>query len=274
MLQIKKISGIAVATILTTVALPSVVQAGNGHGHDSDRTVVYITRHAEKLEVLREVSSNSGMYEDNCDGERERCEEALNAEGQLRADLLAEWFDRRGIADDVTHVISSDKNRTRDTVLPLADLLQERGVALPDNDGVPDGVLQVPYAVADEASNMENETNGNSVSVVPSVEAIQSLPMGSVAVLAGHSGTIYRILGGEDTDGNPATDKKGDFSVGLGIDTTMDAGLFPRNSDGKVPTFGDIWKVVIRANGTAVVKWRKRLDFTAIEVVDKAFPQD
>ena len=271
MFLVKKISGIAIATILTATALPTVVKADEDNDYDSNRTVVYITRHAEKLDVLRPVSEPSGIYKDNCNNDRDRCEEALNAAGQLRAKLLADWFDRRGIADDVTHVISSDKNRTRDTVLPLVELIE---ITLPDFDYVLDGVWQVPFAVADADLNMANEINGNSGSVVPSVEAIQSLQLGSVAVLAAHSGTIYRILGGEDTDGNPATDKDGDFSVGLGIDTTTDAGLFPKKDNGKVPTFGDVWKVVIKENGTASVKWRKRLDFTAIQVVDSAFPQD
>ena len=153
----------------------------------------------------------------------------------------------------------------------MADLIQGEGKTLPDFDDIPDGVWQVPFAIADADLNMENEINGNSGSVVPSVDAIQSLPMGSVAVLAAHSGTIYRILGGEDTDGNSATGD--DFSVGLGIDTTMDAGLFPKKSNGKVPTFGDVWKLVIYGDGTASVKWRKRLDFTAIRVENSAFPQ-
>lgn len=248
---------------------------------NSSNIVIYVTRHAEKLTVVDEISP--GMYQDNCNSDRSRCEEALNEFGQVRADLLAEWFDRRRIADNVTHVISSDKQRTRQTVQPLADLLLDRDVALFDPNAQTttnpmsdsDGVWQVPFA-----GEKDNEIKGNSGSVVPTVDAINSLQPGDVAVVAAHSGTIYRIFGGEDTDGNPDTDlnfdpqedAEPDMSIGLGIDTTQDEALFPKAEDGKVPTFGDLWKIVIRSNGKAVVRWRKSLQADKLDVVETVRP--
>ena len=98
-----------------------------------------------------------------------------------------------------------------------------------------------------------------------------ALPAGSVAVVAAHSGTIYNILGGSDTDGNPATGKD-EFS-GLGIDTTVGGtaageSIFPKKeSNGKVPTFGDLWKIVIDSDsGEATVAWRKNLQMQSLEL--------
>lgn len=270
----------AVASLILGAGFSSSVALADAN---SSNIVVYVTRHAEKLTVVDELEMSPGMYQDNCNDDRSRCEEALNEFGQVRAELLAEWFDRRRIADTVTHVISSDKQRTRQTVQPLATLLLERDVALfdpnektmtnPMSDA--DGVWQVPFA-----GEKDNEINGNSGSVVPTVDAIKSLQPGDVAVVAAHSGTIYRIFGGEDTDGNPDTDlnfdpeenAEPDTSVGLGIDTTLDEALFPKAADGKVPTFGDLWKIVIRSNGKAVVRWRRSLQVDKLDVVETVRP--
>jgi broad specificity phosphatase PhoE len=222
-----------------------------------------MTRHAEKLTVQNDL----GL--DNCTPDGEKCEEALSPLGEKRAQLLAEWFENQGIIDDITHVISSDKQRTRQTVQPTAQKVRDLGRSLPDiDDTIDDGVVQLPAFDA----NMEgNELSSNSKSVVPMAQAILDLPAGSVAVVAAHSGTIYRILGGEDTDGNPLTGE--DDSVGLGIDTTIgnnfdEVTLFPKKeSDGKVPTFGDVWRIVINNNtGNARVAWRKNLQLQRLRL--------
>jgi len=241
------------AGLLSASALSTSAMAGEGH--ESNRIVLYFTRHAEKQTVVRPVSGEEGKYMENCDYVKDRCEEELSDLGQKRAELLAEWFERKGITPDITHVVSSDKQRTRQTVQPIADLVNEYPYTdLPDGDSMPDGVWQVPLA-----GDMANEVTSNSGSVGPTVDFINDLPMGSVAVIAGHSGTLYRIFGGEQTDG----------TGGLGINTTADSFSFPKKiSDGKVPGFGDIWKIVIRPDGSANFKWRKDVDFDRIRVID------
>jgi len=239
-------------TLFAGAVMPVVSHAGDGHR--SNRIVLYFTRHAEKQTVVRAIEEEQGKYMENCNYVSDRCEEELSELGAKRAELLAEWFERRGITPDITHVASSDKQRTRQTVQPIAELIQEDyEVSLPDEDGMADGVWQVPFA-----GDTANETNGNSGSVMPTVDFIRTLAPGSVAVIAGHSGTLYRIFGGEETDG----------SGGLGIDTTEDSFSFPKKSNGKVPGFGDIWKIVIRPNGKAVFKWRKDVDFDRLTVID------
>lgn len=246
-----------IATALLAATAAPVASADRGHG--PNHTVVYMTRHAEKQNELDEIQSEIC----NIDGD---CAEELSAIGENRANLLAEWFESQGILDDITDVISSDKQRTRQTVEPTAAKLILMGVDLEteDNtDGIEDGVRQVPEF---DANTAFNELTGNSKSVGPTVTAIEALTLesGNVALVAAHSGTIYRIMGGEDTDGNPATGD--DTTTGLGIDTTVgdnlaDITLFPKKEfNGKVPTFGDVWKIVINNNtGEAKVVWRKNL---------------
>ncbi|MFK7854281.1 MAG: histidine phosphatase family protein [Granulosicoccus sp.] len=251
------LSKLVMSAVLVTVSTASGSLLAD-NGHNSNRVTLYFTRHAEKQTVLKETAEDSGIYTDNCNSSRSRCEEELNPLGSRRAELLAEWLEQRGIAPTVTHVVSSDKQRTRQTVQPLADLIQSGyGDVLPDGDAMPDGVWQVPFA-----GDTANEVNGNSGSVDPTVMFIQTeLQAGDVAVIAAHSGTIYKILGGALTDG----------TGGLGIDTTQaaDSDDFPKNpDDGKVPGFGDVWKVVIRSSGDAVLKWRRDVDFKRLQVID------
>jgi len=151
--------------------------------------------------------------------------------------LLAEWFERRGIIDDITHVYSSHKVRTRQTVAPTAKLAGLDQLGNDTEDEFEDGVMQLP------AYGRELDPQSTGPSVLPVVMAIQELQNGDVAVVAGHSGTLYTIM--ED----------------LGIDTT-DGADFPYKIDDKgkrkVRDFGDVWKVVIK-NSEAKLKWRKNL---------------
>lgn len=254
-----------IGTAMLAASAAPVVFADNGHR--ADRTVIYMTRHAEKQDELF-AGDGAGIETNMCKTDGSRCAEELSPLGELRADLLAEWLEDRGILRTITDVISSDKQRTRQTVEPSAAKIIAHGIAdlasVDTMDGIQDGVRQVPIS---DANMPLNELNGNSGSVIPTVDAIKALDAGSVALVAAHSGTIYRIMGGEDTDGNADTvTDDGDATVGLGIDTTVgdnqaDVTLFPKKeSDGKVPTFGDIWKIVINNNtGVARVAWRKNL---------------
>ena len=238
--------------LVTFAVLPTLSHA---RGYKDNRVVIYFTRHAEKMTVIDEVASD-GLYEDNCNKDRSRCEEALNPLGLKRAELLADWFEQRGIARNITHLFSSDKQRTRQTLEPLAAIVWDY-YRLPDYDGVYDGIEQLPFA-----GNKANETTGNSGSVEPTIAALKALPLGSVAVVAVHSGTLYRILGGEDTN---SVDGMGKVA-GLGINTTRDPFSFPKNDEGKIKDFGDIWKIVIRRNRNASFRWRKSLQFKSLRI--------
>jgi len=247
-----KVAALTIATLLTATTAPVV----SAYGYQPSRTVVYLTRHAEKLTV----QTDEGL--DNCALDAKgklRCEEALNALGEKRAELLANWFESQGVIYRATHVISSDKQRTRQTIAPTAAKISDTNYYsdLLDRDiedGIVDGVMQIPAGE-------------------PMAQAILDLPAGSVAIVAAHSGTIYKILGGDDTDGNPATGD--DDSVGLGIDTTIgdnfsDVTLFPKKeSNGKVRDFGDLWKIVINNDtGKARVVWRKSLQPQSLQLQD------
>ena len=83
--------------------------------NDNDAIVdIYFTHHAEKQTQMK-ASENGGMVE-IC-GEKKFAEE-LNSAGSLRADLLAGWFHEEGITGDLTHIYSSHKLRTLQTIQP------------------------------------------------------------------------------------------------------------------------------------------------------------
>ena len=264
---------VMLTNILSVSALAATVTTDAiADGHSASNTTVYMTRHAEKQNELDDKENSF------CKKDLSRCAEELSALGELRAEFLAVWLEEQGILGELTDVISSDKQRTRQTIEPTAARMIELGnkdlLSNDSADTIADGVVQVP---ANKANTEGNEIKGNSGSVDPTVEAILSLEPGSVALVAAHSGTIYRIMGGQDTDGNPETGKDGDTSVGLGIDTTAGDNfakvtMFPKKkSNGKVPTFGDLWKIVINHNtGEAVVEWRKNLQPMKLELVNES----
>jgi hypothetical protein len=93
----------------------------------------------------------------------------------------------------------------------------------------------------------------------PTLDAIRNAAPGDTLLIAGHSGTLYDIMG----DGN-------DDCAGLGLLTDEDpsSNRFPKDEKGKVADFGDVWKVVIR-NGVAKFKFRVNLDTTRLKVVNR-----
>ena len=198
---------------------------------------VYLTRHAEKQTVMEEVDGSEGMFAEVCGDDK--CAEELNPLGKMRARMLADWFEAEGITPNVTNVYSSHKARTLQTVQEIA---ADAGLSN-DKDMKADGVQQLP---AMNTSELDDGTGseGTKNTIAPTVEALKALEAGSVAVVAGHSGTIYKIIDG------------------LGIDTSSETD-FPRDTrkgkEGKVPTFGDIWKLTIKDDGTAVFDSRINL---------------
>lgn len=234
------------ATVAVGTTIPTIASAD---GYNSNRVVIYFTRHAEKKTTTAEIgpaiqapdtdsetSASVGVnLAEQCGDDK--CAEELSDLGLLRAQLLADWFDSRGITNDVTHVFSSHKTRTRQTVEEIAI----RAGLNNDNDLISDGVQQLP------SDGTELNPQSTSVSEQLTADALLGLDGGSVAVVAGHSGTLYDIM---------------DL---LGINTD-DSSDFPRKSGGKVRDFGDLWKVVIK-NNTAKFRWRKNLQPTRLRSV-------
>ena len=245
-------TGIALAaTLLAAASVPGIAQAGS-----SNKVVVYLTRHAEK-KTTTEVLGPAIMYSAKGDNLDEvcgvkKCAEELNALGLKRAELLSDWFERRGITYQLTHAYSSHKKRTLQTILPTINVAKEVGVELAADDDkfAGDGIQEFP-------AGTELDPESTSGSIQPLVDALQSLEGGSVVLVAGHSGTLYKIMG----DGDPEKE-----ITGLGIDTSDDFD-FPRDEKGKVRDFGDVWKVVINTRtGVAKLKWRKNLEFRKLRV--------
>ena len=251
----------AVTAALLATAVPATAQA-TGYGGERPITV-YLTRHAEKkttttstgaapttYDIVYEgdeatVTANGGSpvskarSRDDVCGE-EKCAEELNAFGLERAELLADWFKRRGITSRLDKVVSSHKRRTFQTVAPTAD---DAGLT----------VMQFPVG------GTELAPEGTSKSECPTIEAILDSAPGDTVLVAGHSGTLYDIMG----DGNDDCD-------GLGLDTSNDH-RFPKDEDGKVRDFGDVWKVVVYPNGKARLAYRVNLQPKALFVNDFAY---
>ncbi len=263
----------AAATVLAALSIPSLAQAD---GHSAERLTVYFTRHAEKKTVTTNIGAPTIIYTTDADGNfientaattqekgsnlnevcgESKCAEVLSGEGELRASLLAQWFHDSGIARKVDAVYATHKTRTQQTVTPLATSL-----------GL--DVMQLP-SVGTEL-NPESTTP----SECATLEAIEAARFNSdidTIVVAGHSGTLYDIMGSFDELNGTGVKDCGALT-GLGLNTgntvpgTGDTNRFPKDSKGKVADFGDLWKVVIKRDGTARFVWRKRLDPLSLHV--------
>ena len=265
-LRTQTLAASAAATTLLVALAPATVQAG---GHDT--ITVYFTRHAEKETTTTVLGDATTTYElayvdgepvlsspgTNDDGEpndpgaskgdnldevcgESKCAEELSDLGRLRADLLVEYFDKKGVIDELDAVYSSHKYRTFQTVDPTAAAAGLDVVQLPEG-------------------GTELEPESTSPSECPTVEAILSAPAGSTLLVAGHSGTLYDIMG---------STVKNCSSGGLGLDVSDDD-AFPKDEDGKVRDFGDVWEVVIK-NGEARLKRRVNLQPVRLRVVSRA----
>lgn len=245
----------AAATLVAVALVPAQAQATNGY------VTVYFTRHAEKMTDTTVVGDATAAYEADYNGGdtpnltitgeastgdnlneicgTSKCAEVLNPLGELRAELLADFLERWGVTRRLDAVYSSHKVRTRQTVEPTAERAGTMVVQLP-TDGT------------------ELEPESTTPSECPTIDAIQSAQPGETLLVAGHSGTLYDIMG----DGNDDCD-------GLGLDTSND-NRFPKDEDGKVRDFGDLWKVVIR-NGQARFVYRVNLQPKYLFIENKAF---
>ena len=171
---------------------------------------LYIVRHAE--------------HERECNEDKTECDEWLRPKGIRRADELANYMTKNDVVNNITHVFASHRPRTYLTVLPVAELADVNVTTYPK-----DAEYSVPQTE----------------SVCPTLEAVRVAPMNSTIVVAGHGGTIYKLL----STGYTGDDDKCD---GLGLDTTSNQTLFPKDDDGTLPEdeYSNLWKVIIDAEGS------------------------
>ena len=194
-------------------------------------TIIYFVRHGEDVPELVNSDPSFSVAFNNCNADSSCCVEALNPLGRVRAVALADWFETKGITRTLTHVIASHKLRTRQTVAKIA-LLAGLGGDL-DGNGTPDGT-DVDQAPGDGVINVPPTpgecdpgwTSSRSV-IQPQTDYINTLPLGSRAVLCSHSPALYPIM------------------RALGIDTS-DPVRFPKDSTGRVTGFNNLWAVELK----------------------------
>ena len=184
--------------------------------------------------LLRHAESNGN--DDSCNATD--CSGRLSDKGLHRANLLASWFFERRVLQTLDAVYTSQKYSTYQTVLPTATLA--------DLDITP-----LPI----DSSDLNPLTNE-----CATIDAILNTPAGDTVLVAGDNSTLYNIMG----DGN-------DRCSGLGLLTDDNPGShrFPKDSNGEVRDYGDVWKVVIRADSARLV-YRVNLETTQLTVIDRA----
>jgi len=225
------------AAVLGTFATDRGTQAQEykGNGNGNGKTIVYFVRHGEDQVDLSNIGN--GIFAEACSpccGGDECCLEVLNPLGEMRATLLADWFQDTGITGTLTNVIASHKTRTRQTVKMIAS---DAGLTN-DVDQTPDGVQQIPPFVAECDAGFESASSSKD----PMIEELADLPLGSQVVVGAHSGTIYKIMDA------------------IGIDTS-DPVDFPRRPNGKVQGFNNLWIVSMKDGGEAELEEHLVLDF-------------
>jgi hypothetical protein len=228
-------------------------QADAPPSQDPNVTIMYLLRHGEDVPELVGADPSFTVTFNNCNADGSCCVEALNPLGKLRAAALADWFTANRITPTLTHVIASHKLRTRQTVQPLAQAAGLGG----DADQVPgDGVLNVPSTPAECDPGW---TSSSSV-IGPQTNYINTLPVGSRAVLCSHSPALYPIM------------------RAFGIDTS-DPVLFPKDSKKRVSGFNNLWVIELQpvlASGALRYQGRllqhNLLDFgLGVSVIDRSY---
>ncbi len=197
----------------------------------ADGTMIYFIRHAEKQIAL---TDSGGYFVEDCieyEPGKTCCIQELSDLGLLHRDKLADRFEKKGITAKLTHIFSSHKQRTTQTVQRIAD----------------DAGLEVrrmgPSECMEPGAECDPGCESGKDSISQTLEALHALPQGSTALVAQHSGSIYLIL--EE----------------LGIDTS-DPATFPRDENGKVAGFNNLWKIRLSPSGKATLKKNVILDLT------------
>jgi hypothetical protein len=233
------------ALMLAGMTAISVAQAKPPPPEVLNPTIVYFTRHADDVPELVGSDPTFTVTFNNCNADGSCCVESLNPLGKVRAGALADWFDANGITRTLTHVIASHKLRTRQTVAQIAHLAGLGGDL--NGDGNPDGA-DVDQAPGDGVINVPpfpaecdpGWTSSRSV-IQPQTNYVNTLPLGSRAVLCSHSPALYPIM------------------RAFGIDTS-DSVNFPKDSSGRVSGYNNLWVVELKpVVDSGVVTYQGRL---------------
>ncbi|MEE9335465.1 MAG: hypothetical protein V3U65_15350 [Granulosicoccaceae bacterium] len=209
---------------------------------------IYFTRHAEKKTELKELEN--GNFEEVCGDSK--CSEVLSSAGELRAELLVGAFADAGITKRLTHAFSSHKTRTRQTIEAI---VAAAGLTGDVDKNAGDGIQENPVMNDDGTANAtELDPQSTSGSEQPTIDALIGLQAGSVALVAGHSGTLYDIMAGLGLTDVCRSDT---------VDTCNQE-RYPINAKAKVRDFGDIWKVVMQ-DGVATFAYRVNLQPRALQ---------
>lgn len=223
-----------------------------GEGAASTYTSVYAQEGGVEFPVSGGVSQDSGDTLDEICGDG-KCAEELSALGEVRAMLLADWFGRKGQLNKIGAVYATHKLRTQQTVMPTATAA-----------GLDVTILNPQFSELAPASTSPSEC-----ATLEAIVAERASAENNTIVVAGHSGTLYDIMGS-------GVSNCGDLT-GLGLDTgntvagTGDADFFPKDDSGKVRDFGDIWKIVIKRSGEIQLRYRLNLQQPAyLETATKA----
>jgi len=228
--------------LVLTVPVPGWSQA--------QETIFYFTRHGEdnvELAQLGQSGNQAPITTRNGTpgaGVIECQVESLSPLGEKRAQLLAKWFEEYDLLSDLTHVFSSYKVRTLQTVLPTAQAagLDLNATDIDKNPG--DGVQQLPPFVEECDAGYESPL----ASIPVFAEELVKVPMGSRVLVCGHSPTLYPIM------------------QLLGIDTS-DPVDFPIRPNGKVDGFNNLWIIGMNEAGEAHLKEHLLLDFAILTTV-------
>lgn len=255
MKSVTNFATLSLISAVTFAAMPAASYA-DSEGYMNNNVVIYFTRHAEKQTEV--MDNGDGTLTEVCG--IDKCSEILNPEGELRADLLVEWFERKGITEDLTHAFSSHKTRTRQTI---EQIVAAAGLTGDYDKFENDGIQEFPVFASDTSEDFATELSpeGTSASEAPVINALLALEPGSVALVAGHSGTLYDIMYGIGLN---------DVCTVANIDAgTCDANRYPFDEKKKVANFGDIWKVTLK-NGTAKFRYRQNLQPVRLKRVEIA----
>jgi len=168
---------------------------------------------SKTIYILRHAEHNR-----QCNIDKTECNEWLRPKGIRRVDRLVNYMKENDIINDITHVFATHLYRTSLTVLPIAKLADVNVTTFPKD---------AEYSV-DVAE-----------SVCSTLDAVRSTPTNSTIIISGHGRTIYQILStGLNTKCN-----------GLGLDTSNNQMIFPKDEDGTLPEddigFSNLWKVSI-----------------------------
>ena len=262
--QIKSSIAVMVTVVALTLSAMSVADASDAKHDDENlrngnKVVIYFTRHAEKKTTLTDLGD--GKFMEFCNADRSRCGEELNSEGLKRAELLVEWFNKRKITAKLTHAFSSHKLRTLQTIEMIA---ADAGLSGDFDKNENDGVQELPVYADNGKFATELNPGSTTPSEQPTIDALLNLPVGSVALVAGHSGTLYDIMAGLGL-----TDVCTGENVADPANITCDQNRYPVSGSFKVRDFGDIWQIELKPNG-AKFKSRRQLDFDSLKTIDKA----